>query len=273
MWVDLSDMFPFLRQIKYIDSAMFPNFRIVLEYETDKEDWLVGVTNVGQTTEPLLICTEINDPEFRSSVWKDFKGMNYVSYEVDTVRLQANTPTAGDPQKKQTETFRLNGFDGKILSRALVSKNALASANGRASAKYGKLGSEAQNSEVLQLRVNGSQLFPRSGIVDNNERLGLLNDVWGVVNSVPSTNSVPFYDSVNYVEDANDRVGRLDYFGCNVGYKIEDLQLDYERKAAYDSALATQDLGRYNQALDINMFGEIMKRLTWSNGKYIITYM
>lgn len=272
-WIDLSDMFPFLKQIKYIDTAMFPKFRVVIEYDTDKLSWMTGGFGNCSTVEPLLSIEEINDPAFRSSVWKDFKGLNYVSYEVDTVRLPAVNPTGADPQKQQNETFRLNGFNGKILNRCLVSKNSLDFTNGRGSDKYGKLGSEAQNSEVFQLRVNGSQLFPRSGIVDNNERLAVLNDTWGVLNSVPSAGSLPFYDSVNYVNDSDNRLGHLDYFGCNVGYKIEDLQLDYQRQGAYDSTLASQSQGRFNQQLDINMFGEVMKRLVWANGKYIITYM
>ena len=273
-WVDLSDMFSFLKQIKYIDTQMFPNFRVVVEYETDKSVWLsgAGITG-GDTLEPLVVAEEISDPQFRSSVWSDFKGMNYVSYEVDTVRLDALTPSASDLQKAQNETFRLNGFNGKILNRCVVSKNALTTADGRASETYKQLGSEAQNGEVFQLRVNGSQVFPRSGIVDNNERLAVLNDVWGTLNSVPSAGSIPFYDSVNYVVDSVNKLGHLDYFGANIGYKIEDLQLDYERKGAYDSTLTSQDKGKFNQALDINMFGEVMKRLIWNNNKYIIAYM
>ena len=273
-WLDLSTMFPFLKQIKYIDTAMFPKFRVVIEYDTDRFPWMQGGNfSDCSTVEPLLVVEEINDPQFRNSVWKDFKGMSYVSYEVDTVRLEAVLPTSTDTQKKQNETFRLNGFNGKILNRAVVSKNSLNIADARGSDKYGRLGSEAQNSEVFQLRVNGSQLFPRSGIVDNNERLAVLNDTWGVLNSIPCAGSLPFYDSVNYVDDNNNTLGHLDYFGCNVGYKIEDLQLDYERKGAYSATLVDQSEGTYNQALYINMFGEIMKRLVFNKGKYIITYM
>jgi hypothetical protein len=272
-WVDLSDMFAFLKQIKYIDTNMFPNFRIVVEYDTDLDNWLATTEVNNSTIEPLVVAKEINDEPFRMSVWKEFKGMNFSSYEVDTVRLDAVLPTTLDTTKKQNETFRLNGFNGKMLNRVLVSKNALATSNDRASAKYKKLGSEAQNSEVFQLRVNGSQVFPRSGIVDNNERLAVLNDVWGTLNSIPSAGSLPFYDSVNYVVDSTDRLTHLDYFGANIGYSIEDLQLDYERKAAYDSTLVSQDLGKYNQSLDINMFGEVLKRLIWNGKDYVIAYM
>ncbi len=272
-WVDLSDMFAFLKQIKYIDTNMFPNFRIVVEYDTDLDNWLATTEVNNSTIEPLVVAKEINDEPFRMSVWKEFKGMSFSSYEVDTVRLDAVLPTTLDTTKKQNETFRLNGFNGKMLNRVLVSKNALATSNDRASAKYKKLGSEAQNAEVFQLRVNGSQVFPRSGIVDNNERLAVLNDVWGTLNSIPSAGSLPFYDSVNYVVDSTDRLTHLDYFGANIGYSIEDLQLDYERKAAYDSTLVSQDLGKYNQSLDINMFGEVLKRLIWNGKDYVIAYM
>ena len=259
-WVDLSDMFAFLKQIKYIDTAMFPNFRVVIEYETDRTLWLAGAGATGDSTlEPLVVAEEINDPQFRGSV--------------DTVRLDALTPSASDLQKAQNETFRLNGFNGKIVNRCVVSKNALTSADGRASETYKQLGSEAQNGEVFQLRVNGSQVFPRSGVVDNNERLAVLNDVWGTLNAMPSAGSIPFYDSVNYVTDSVNKLGHLDYFGANIGYKIEDLQLDYQRKGAYDSTLTSQDKGKFNQALDINMFGEVMKRLIWDGNKYIIAYM
>ncbi len=272
-WVDLSDMFAFLKQIKYIDTAMFPNFRVVIEYDTDKDNWLVGNVVLNDTIEPLVVAEEINDEGFRSSVWREFKGMNYVSYEVDTVRLESVEPTAGDSQKKQSESFRLNGFNSKVLNRVVVSKNALTKDDNRASVLYGKLGSEAMSNEVFQLRVNGSQTFPRSGIVDNNERLAVLHDTWGTLNTIPGSASLPFVDSVNYVSNSENRVGHLDYFGCNVGYKIEDLQLDYERTGAYDATLTSQDVGKFNQALDINMFGEVMKRLSWDGKKYIITYM
>jgi len=273
-WVDLSDMFSFLKQIKYIDSVMFPNFQVVIEYETDKSVWLAGSgISGGSTLEPLIVAEEINDPEFSGSIWSDFKGMNYVSYEVDTVRLDAVLPTSSLVQKQQNETFRFNGFNGKILNRCLLSKNALTAADSRASATYKQLGSEAQSNQVIQLRVNGSQIFPRSGIVDNNERLAVLHDVWGTLNTIPSAGSLPFVNSVNYVVDNTNKLGHLDYYGANIGYKIEDLQLDYQRSGAYDSTLATQDIGKYNQSLDMHLFGEVMKRLTYSNGKYVIAYM
>jgi hypothetical protein len=273
-WMDLSDMFSFLKQIKYIDTQMFPNFRVVIEYEQDKDVWLSGAAVQGKdTVEPLVVAEEINDPEFRNSVWSDFKGMNYVSYEVDTVRLNAVLPTALDLQKQQNETFRFNGFNGKIVNRCLLAKNALTEENNRASAIYNTLGSEAQNSQVFQLRVNGSQVFPRSGIIDNNQRLAILHDTWGSLNTIPSAGSLPFEDSVNYVVNDTDRLGHLDYMGCNLGYRIEDLQLDYERKGAYDGTLANQAIGQYNQSLQFNLFGEIMKRLVFANGKYIISYM
>ena len=274
-WFDLSQMFPFLRTLKYVDSRMFPKFRVVIEYDSsDPSIWLSqdASNKDSKTTEPLMKVEEVIDPNVLASYWNDFKGIAYASMEVDSVRLPPVEPTAGNSRKVQSENFRINGFNGKTLNRMLVTKNDYTVVDG-ISSEYKTLASETMNKQKFQVRVNGANIFPRDGVISNNERLGMLSQTWGVCNNIPAANSLPFVDSVNYVEDHNDDLSHLDYFGCNIGYKIEDLVLDYERQAVYDSGLPDQKTGSFNRELELNVFGEVLKRLVYQDGKYIIAYI
>jgi hypothetical protein len=121
--------------------------------------------------------------------------------------------------------------------------------------------------ETMQVFVNGSALLPDSGVLSANHRLGLLTDTFGNMNIYPGGN-IPCYpkadtSDVRYL----DRVGELDYFGCSVGKKINQLEITFSR-------LITGDLpDNYKQQLQLQFFGTVAKSLIVSKGAYQIVYV
>jgi hypothetical protein len=121
--------------------------------------------------------------------------------------------------------------------------------------------------EAMQVYVNGSALLPDSGVLSSNHRLGLLTDTFGSMNLYPGGN-IPGYpkadtSDVRYL----DRVGQLDYFGCSVGKKINQLEITFSRD--YTAGLGET----YKQQLQLQFFGTVAKSLIVSKGAYQIVYV
>ena len=128
------------------------------------------------------------------------------------------------------------------------------------------LGSTSQYNQKVQIRVNGQNKYPRDGVTRPNQRLAKLTDVWGTCNSFPGSNEIYLSNAANVVAEIN-RIGNYDYFGCHIGEKVEDLQIDYSREN-----VATMNL-RYNQQLMLNLFAEAQKQIAVGSGGYSVKYI
>ena len=130
--------------------------------------------------------------------------------------------------------------------------------------------------QAIQIRMNGQNIFPASGINRPNQRLSLLTDVWGTCNSFNGTNQV-MLSSTAVADDsivskvAHDRtfVGNLDYcaFSAMSNEPIQELQIDFTRFSE-TSAAAQQ-----HSALNLNIFGEVLKQISVSSNGYSINYV
>ena len=64
-------------------------------------------------------------------------------------------------------------------------------------------------------------------------------------------------------------LGNLDYFGCNVGTVVQELQIDFQRQA-----VGAGNNKVYNQALQLNLFAEAIKQIkVHGAGKYNVMYV
>ena len=133
---------------------------------------------------------------------------------------------------------------------------------------YGIYASQNLYKETLQIRVNGRNLFPRSGLVGDNERLASLTDNFGPMLSYPSSNSQGV-DATNLVTRNNDLAGQLDYDGVLIGDYINDLQIQLGR-----TGTASTDARKPNTTtLDVHCFAEIMKTMRLTATGYNISYV
>jgi len=248
-WLDMKDFFPVLKSLQFVDTTVFKNLRIVLEFDTSvnvltKEDTVVNVVKVLQ---PVLVADEVLMPMASSSsvVWN--------AIESDSTVL---------PQGSLSKTFRFNGFNGKRVSAVLLQKEPM----GAKSDFYQSLGSVAMKEESIQIRVDGADALPVP-VNKANARLALLRDTFGNCNSYPCVNSLSMYNPEVFVKDSVKRLQHLDYFGCNIATlnPLKDLQLVYSRTSSNDAF--------YTQEIKLNLWGVVSKSIVVApNGSYTVQY-
>lgn len=299
-YLRLKEVFPLLNNMAgAIPTTIFKNLKVVVEYSQDLDEFM-GVTNDANTntTEPILVVDEVIG-EKGVKKFGNFKGVEYASIEHDRVNVPAlvldtDYKNTNPASLKQT-TLHINGFNNKSVGRCLMVKTPTALAsykNGINNHRVGKLGSYAFCGEALQVRVNGSSIFSGRGLTNPAQRQALLNDVWGV------SSFEPFSHLVGYSEaDATDRsgkyhggvndIGNLDYWGWSVNNKVQDFQIDYDRKANYvfgtvgvppDTANKVANdtkstASRFNQAIEINLYCEVYKSIVVTGDSYEVVYV
>ena len=255
-YLSLKDVFPFLQKLDYLHSGLFKNLRLVVEYGVNIS--VNSPATVKDTLQPLLCVDQILNESVAQKWLSEFKAISWNALEVEKVMLPA-----GDAGTKQEKSFRLNGFEQKTLGRLLIKKSGLTST----STLYGTNGSEAMVEEKIQIRINGSNLLPEGGCDKPNYRLGMLVDNFGSCNSIPCSNDTACLGIATIVDNASNRVGRLDYFGLTVSKKITDMQIEYSRLCRQDGA------PQYAQPLLIHVIGEVGKVLVKTANGYSISYL
>ncbi len=299
-YLPLKDVFPLLRNLVSMDTSVFKNLKVIVEYNEDVDEYAKETNNTPYNTiEAQLVADEIVGDVGKSKLG-GFKGVSYQSIEHDRVVIPKMVIDSdyGDGSVapldgKQQQTLHINGFNNKTLGRMLIVKNPTLLANyktGNNNLRQGKLMSVANNKEELQCRVNGSSILTGSGLSNINQRLGMLHDVWGKCSSYPFCNGTA-YTMINatnrntQILGGHNDIGVLDYYGLNINDKIEDLQIDFSRTAVYiysqnpvnhparklvDDALSNGSV--YNQAINLNIYAEVYKTITPQGGGYVVQY-
>jgi len=283
-WLAVSELLEFLNTSQYVPTNVFKNLRLVVNWETDNTKYLAVNNTTSQTLPPLLVVDEVVNPEVMSSMMKSYTGISWTAIETDSVVVPAITGIAGagPTTKTQSLAFTLNGFDNKTVGRMLLVNTPTSPATYAGStnddmSKVGRAGSYSQNAKKVQIVVNGSNKLPRSGNTRPNSRLALLNDTWGRCNTIPCANDIGMVNGEKHVENFSfGRGGQLDYFAIDVGEKVNELQLQYERTGIASSTASTDAQNRltlYNQQLTINIFGEVAKSVIVTGDMYNVEYM
>jgi len=246
-WLDLKELFPVLKSLQFIDTTIFKNLRVVLEFDTS----LNVITKssgvkVVKVLQPVLVADEVLMPIKSSSsvVWD--------AVESDSTVL---------PASSVNKTFRFNGFNGKRVSTVLLQKEPT-----NKSDFYKSLGSVAMKNEQIMVRVDGADALPVP-MNKANARLALLRDTWGNCNSYPCVNSLAMYNPEVYVKQSSKRLQHLDYFGCSIATvnPVKDLQLVYQRESSDDAF--------YTQELKLNLWGVVSKSIIVKpDGSYTVQY-
>lgn len=267
-WLSLKDVFGFLAEAPILPTGVMRNLRVVVNY-VKTEVANVPLTNNDSTPLPVLLADEVMDEGVAKNLLSQFSGLKYKSIEHDRVIVPVLNPAVGTTQNQKVQ-FRVNGFNGKAVDRLLMVNTPTTQATGL----YTN-GSTSQLNQRVQVRVNGSNRLPFNGITRPNERLQLLTQSWGTCNTVPGassgTTNVLVY---NPATSTNLRgiIGSQDYFGMRIGDVVEDLQIEYERDGVHDPTTGNQQLCRYNQQINLDMFAEVSKTLAVSGTDYEIFY-
>jgi hypothetical protein len=266
-YLNLNTLFPLLKAgsgLQFLHTGLFKNLRVVIEYNVAGSLVGEGVGAVTGTSLPILVADSVVDPKVAEKWLSEFKQISWFGNEVESVHVpvpSAEETSAGE----QSIKYRLTGALNKTVNWMLVQKKGTTDT----SALYGSHGSETMVDESFQVVCNGSNLLPEQGCTKPAERLALLHDTFSVCNTHTCASTLPIYYADVYIDDDQDRVGRLDYFGCVVNKKISSLDLLYSRTIGP----VVTTLPRYRQGLTLNVFYGCVKAIVKTAGGYDVVYV
>lgn len=256
-FLNLREVFPLLKQLPLVSTQLFPNLRVVMEYDTTSSLVMTGSPVLG-TSLPILVVDQIINPALEASTVSAFKNVVWSAVELESVVVPVSVAA------KQSLKYRLNGFSNKTLMNILVQKKPTTTF----SDLYRDKASITGFGEAFQVVVNGSNLFPLDGIVGANQRLALIHDTYSACNAHPSSANLAMYNSSDFIDLASDRVGQTDWFGCSVNKPVTSLEVQYAREF-----IASMDV-RYAQPLTLNVFGTVLKSIVKNpKGGYTVIYL
>ena len=288
-----NEMLPILNALPYLDTSVFKNLRLVVEYNLDQKS--VIRTNQSEpltTIRPLLVVEEVIDPAQVAAVQGKMGTLVYDNVETDRNLLETLGTITVDTQ--QTVNFHINSFNNKKVGKVLMWKQSERQSSYRnvaGNVDYGGSNGEYDSvglfRERTQIRVNGQNLFAKGGIDKPNKRLARLNDSWGSGGLHPFANGIAYIAPENeprnrYIQSGNSSIGYMDWFGCDLGYRnVDDFQVEFSRTgvacvsagAAGVNVPAQTLKSKYNQGYKLIMFALTQKAIVMDGtGSYDIRY-
>ena len=268
-WISLKDYLPLLDESLYLPTQIYKDLRLVIEYNTNQDDLMPNSADSITTTPPFLIVNELTNQDAMMNILKQYNGVVFRPLEHSRVTVPVLNPTAANPNPAQDVTFTLTSFNNKTLQRLLMIKTPVSTS----SDAYGQLGSISQHKEETQVNINGANLLPQNGLTTRNEAKAMLYDLWGDCVDLCGASWLP--DATNAVANADDVLGQLDYRSVMVENFVQDFQVQFKRQGQYKTGTsdANQKFQQYNQALQLNMFGEVNKVVVVNpDNTYLIRY-
>jgi len=261
--IDLRELLPMLNSVSHLPTAVFENLNIQIEFDASTGNQILNdITVTMNTLRPVLAADVIDNPKVVDSLNAKLKNASWLEVEHDffVIPQAANNGGAGDQLLLQPTNVQLSNFNNKHLERILIVKEigdpALELAGGNNVQGYGKFSSQACFKQKVQFRVNGRNIFPREGIVGNNERLAHVVDTWGEQSAYIGSNQYGT-DPATVLESGRALLGQLDYIGAYIGESINNLQVNYERTGLQDATLKKPTTDQLNA----HVYGEVRKAL------------
>ena len=275
-WLNLRDCLPLLKNMAVLHTDIFPNLQLQIEYENNVGPLITDTRMTGRTQlQPQLVVDVVQNEGLRQQlkgalsqvVWNEVEGDRFLVSGVGT----------GAAANVQTTQAKLNGFNSKVVGRMYVLNSMQGDAlniDGNSVLTYGRFNSPSMVRQACQFRVNGKNKIPRNGLTKPNQRLSLVTDTFGDCASVPCQNYMASaaagrIDVVDKADDGNNYHPMHDTTGLFIGERVEDLQIEYKRTTVNDSTTALAE----NADLIVEVFAEVRKMLSFSNGAYDIGYM
>ena len=162
-YLDLTKVFSFLSNISYLDTSVFKELKVIIEYDVDTKNFSADPSNVITTVKPSLVVNEIVDDQLKALLKKQFKGVSFMETEHDLVQVPAVAQPLAGASNSQSVKLRVKGYDGKLLGRVVMMKNlssdALYAPTATTLLGQGRFDSRSCIGENVNFIVNGSELF------------------------------------------------------------------------------------------------------------------
>jgi len=268
--IRLDEYLPLLGSLEVLNTDIFDNLRLVILWNRDYDEVFTNNTGDQSTivsNTPLLVCDEIFDSKLKSKMMSSVKTVQWYEVEIDRVEMPVDaTITANDTIQKLNT--RVNGFNKKYIRDVWIQNRTLDvndSLTGNELTAFGQLSSRFSDGASYNLRINGSSLYPRSGLNRPSYRMRHHCIKYPMMSAYPQCNTGAAVSS-NLTSSVRLRAGRLDYCSMILNKRIEDLQFLFERVHSTDNDSV------FNRRLQFLLFGSVLKTMMIKNGKYIIQY-
>ena len=275
-YLDLRELLPVLNVVPVLPTSVFKNLRLEVEFNTNNTTAQIVSNNNYVTTalRPVLAYDYVSDPRILAPLterlengvqWSEIEWDNYVVPEVTL---------GGDTESVQTTSNQSLGFIDKRVGRLVVIKTlvnaALEVTAGNLVQGFGGVASsQAVRQQTLQVRLNGKNVFPgANGVNKPNEMLGVVVDAYGDMQAYPGSNLYQWDDNTRLVTPA-ELGGQSAYAACAVNARVADLQMVLQRTNNQDTSTKSAT----NDALQINLYAEIAKVITFASDSYSVMYM
>ena len=278
-------MLPILNAMKYIDTSVFRNLKIVVEYE------MTGIiknnqNEVQSTQRPLLVVEEVVDDSQVASMKGKQGSFEFDNIETDRHFIPAITGiTDNSSASNQSKSFHLNGFNNKKVGRVLMVKTTTLPSNtqtGNTDYQNGIYDSMGLFKETTQLRVNGINVFAKGGITKDNQRLARCVDAWGSGAIPPFSQGLAYRSPdakvrsalFNGNNGANTNFGYISHFGADLGGTlVNDWHVEFGRTGVFPTGGSGVAVSKYNQEYKLQFFVLTKKAIVMNGSSYNVTYL
>ena len=268
-YLDLRECLPILKSIEVLPADLFPQLRLVIEYETDVRNMISVDNQAVTTTRPLLACDVIEDEGLVKAMMSDLNGASWSAVEHDLTRIPAN-----NADSLQSNVNRLNGFNNKRMMRFFVQKcptnKARNVGNGNEVKDGGDLISMALINEKFNVKINGRPKISRNGAEYPNQRLSMLVDAYGECNSYYGANRIGADQDSDITSFRLDGA-KNDWYGLYVNDIVKDFELEITRTTKANTKTAPFDNPEAD-GFDVHVFADIRKQLLVQGNKYQVVY-
>jgi len=261
-WLDISAYLDFLKQSRYVPSHYFKRLRIVIEWETDLVNLTPETQTAVSTLEPFLVVDEMVNEQMIVEVLKNYGGINYQPIETSRTVLPVVSPlptSNTDDDQLQEVTFTIQGFNNKSINRLVC----MPVANSVSSNLYGNLNASAMKLNNYQVRTSQGNVLQGQGLVSDNQRRGMMTDLYG--DCTDAVGAVWVSEASTAIlggTEASNTVGWMSPLCVKMEEDmVQNFQVTVGRRSVYDTAAASQDLGKYNQQMNLHFFAEVQKQV------------
>lgn len=248
-WLSLRDYMAFLSDSNEVPCKVFKDLRVVIEYDNNMSNLCPGSADTfKEIVRPFMVVDEVVNSELKQQRENNYKGVTYRPMESTQLFLPV---IAADTSK----TYTLTGFNNKTIQRMLMVK---APTTTISTNSYGSLCSVNFLKPSSNLTVNGSQLLPQP-IDTIAKELSSVSESWGDCNLV-----FPYASGDPGLSVGVD-IGFNSYVNFDVNSFVRELQLNVSRGFDAD--------GYYSQAINLILYGEVIKNVMVTGSTYTVGYV
>ena len=280
--LDLMKVFPILTKVNCLPTSIFKNLSIEIEFESNIARQIYTTTAAANTCEiirPVLAVDFINNPSIVGPMTSQLvaSGARWLEIEHDNYVIPA-VNTAGYAAADSINVVNNNnslGFIGKLVERLLITKQigdfSQEVINDEVLGYSALASSQSLLNETVQVRLNGRNTMPGAkGVSGANAKLAQMADTFGEFSMNPASNQYKWNVAGSLLQTgAGYGGGQQDWFGMMLGARVQNLQIEIARDTQND----TQTRNPTNSQLNVNLYGEVHKQITFANGVYRIVYL